>query len=123
LHEEVRDNAFKALRATSRALDLPFREQEPKHYEEKEFSDVDLATALGITGYLAADIFKRNDIIASEMSEAKMRSIQALVLGGVTMGTLAATAGPIVLLYSAAGILIVSVGVLAVGGAFKWLGY
>jgi len=59
------------------------------------------------------------------MSAAKMTAIAGLVGTGVTMGTIAAAAatGPFVLLYCGAGILVVAVGVLVVGGAFKWLGY
>jgi hypothetical protein len=125
LPDEVRDNAFKALRATSRAFGLALRDREPKQYGEGEFTSDDLAEALSITGFLAADLFERDDIIAAEMSAAKMTAIAGLVGTGVTMGTIAAAAatGPVVLLYCGAGILVVAVGVLVVGGAFKWLGY
>jgi len=46
LPDEVRDNAFKALRATSRAFGLPLRDREPKQYGEGEFASDDLAEAL-----------------------------------------------------------------------------
>jgi hypothetical protein len=125
LHDEVRGNAFKALRATSRAFGFLLQDQEPKEYGEGEFSSDDLKSALNITSFLAADLFERNDIIAAEMSDAKMTAIAALVATGVTVGTVAAAgvAGPVVLLYCGAGILVVAVGTLVVGGAVKWLGF
>src|SRR5882724_11485474 len=92
LPDEVRDNAFKALRATSRAFGLPLRDQEPKQYGEGEFTSDDLAEALNITGFLAADLFERDDIIAAEMSAAKMTAIAGLIGTGVTIGTIAAAA-------------------------------
>ena len=125
LPDEVRDNAFKALRATSRAFGLSLRDQEPRQYGEGEFTSDDLVTELNITGFLAADLFERKDIIVAEMSAAKMTAIAGLVAGGVRVGTIAAGAatGPVLLLYCGAGMLVVAVGVLVIGGALKWLGY
>jgi hypothetical protein len=120
---EVVDKSSKALWATARAFELPMQESEPKHYGKGKFSHAGLAGALNITEALARDLFDREDLIVSEMSDPKLRSIAALVASGVTIGTLAAASGPIVLLYCAGGMLVMGIGVLAVGGPLKWLGF
>lgn len=123
LPDEVREDPFKALRATARAIGLPLQEPEPMGYGKNEFSNVELGNALNISPDLADELFNRDDIIVGEMSKAKMTAIAQLVASGVAVGTLAATTGPIVLLYCGAGIIIVGAGVLIIGGALKWLGY
>lgn len=126
LHEEIRENEFSAIMATARAFGFSLKEPEPKHFNEGEFTEFDLGEALGISGFLAHELFEREDIFVSEMSPASLRSISTLVMLGIGVGKVAAPAtatGAAVLIYCAGGMLVVSVGVLAIGGALKWLGY
>src|ERR1043165_1212167 len=91
LHELSQDG-FEALRATARGFDFSMSESDLKRYDQ--FGSDDLATALGITPSLAEELFERNDIIAAEMSAAKMTAISALIGTGVTVGLAAAAGGP-----------------------------